>query len=190
MLIGTITPHQANLPLGFVKSMLQVDNEWIIQEGPSIPMNRNAVFERARIERQDLLFIDSDMVFTPQDVKRMEEMLKTHDVVSGVCVMSYDGKTPAIFKKVEGSFKATEIRNELFEIDGCGAAFLGISLKVLDTLTEPFEPVVEEKWGQKHGEDISFCIRAKQAGFKIYCDPSLNIGHIKSETKYYGQTRP
>jgi GT2 family glycosyltransferase len=186
MKIGTITASNANLPIGFVKSMLSVkDYEWIVNEGPSIPMNRNAVFERARFEKQDLLFIDSDMVFTQEDVKKMEELLKTHDIVSGVCVMSWKGNPPAIFKKIDGGFRSCDIEKELFEIDACGAAFLGISNKVINFLVEPFEPIVEGKFGQKHGEDISFCIRAKQAGFKIFCEPTLLIGHIKTDVKYY-----
>jgi GT2 family glycosyltransferase len=194
MIIGTPTASNANIPLGFVKSMLAVKNyEWIVHEGSSIPMNRNAIFERARVERQDLLFIDSDMVFTPNDVKRMEELLKSYDVVSGICVMGYEGNPPAIFKKIDGSFKTVgngvhfDMPNEIFEIDACGGAFLGISLKVLNYLTEPFEPILDKKWGQKYGEDVSFCIRAKDNGFKIFCDPSLNIGHIKSVTRYYAK---
>lgn len=196
MIIGTPLASNALIPVGFVKSMLAIrDHEWIVHEGPSIPMNRNAIFERARAEKQDLLFIDSDMVFTPNDVRRMEELLKTHDIVSGICVMGYEGNPPAIFKKVDNSFKTVgngvhfDMPNEIFEIDACGGAFLGISLKVLNYLTEPFEPIVETKWGQKFGEDISFCIRAKDNGFKIYGDPLINIGHIKNVTKYYAKTR-
>jgi GT2 family glycosyltransferase len=186
MIIGTITATNASVPMGFVKSLLSTRGyEWIIHEGPSIPMNRNAVFERARIEKQDLLFIDSDMVFTLEDVKKMEELLKTKDIVSGVCVMGWKGNPPAIFKKENNAYRSCAIEKDMFEIDACGAAFLGISSKVIEYLTEPFEPIIEEKYGQKHGEDISFCIRAKQAGFKIFCEPSLLIGHIKSEVKYY-----
>jgi len=29
------------------------------------------------------------------------------------------------------------------------------------------------------GEDISFCLRAKEKGFKIYIDPLIKVGHEK-----------
>jgi GT2 family glycosyltransferase len=28
------------------------------------------------------------------------------------------------------------------------------------------------------GEDMTFCFRARQAGFKLYCDSRVKIGHI------------
>lgn len=186
MIIATIVSHNASLPMGYVKSLLSV-REYIhlFQEGSSIADNRNKVFERARIENDSLLFIDSDMQFTRDDVKRIEEDLKTKDVVTGVCVMGFPGFPPALFKLENESYRITKPQNEIFEVDACGAAFLGISSQVIKTLTEPFTPVFDEKWGQSFGEDVSFCINARREGFKVWCDPLLHIGHIKTEAKYY-----
>lgn len=187
MILATITGHGDNLPMGFVKSLLSAhEYTHIFQEGASIPDNRNKVFEMVRVMNDDLLFIDSDMVFTPDDVKRMEEHLKDKDVVTGVCVMGFPGWPAAIFKEDDGKYKLVKPLNEVHEIDACGAAFLGISKKVIHTLIEPFS-LIEYSNGV-HGEDISFCIRAKQAEFKIFCDPKLKIGHIKPVTKYYEET--
>lgn len=186
MVIGTIVGHNASLPLGFVKSLLGVkEYDFITQEGPSISDNRNKVFERARFERQSLLFIDSDMVFTAKDVKQMEEDLKTMDIVTGVCVMSFPSYPASLFKKEGNSYKPTEPQKEVFEIDGCGAAFLGLSLKIVDDLTEPFTPRLDNRSGRSYGEDISFCALAQERGYKIWCDPKLQIGHIKTDVKYY-----
>lgn len=184
MVIGLITPSNANIPLGFVKSLLSVTNPVITQEGSSIPDNRNNVFERARIIGEDLLFIDSDMVFTVDNVNKIEELLKDKDIVTGLCAMAYEGNHASLFKEEHGTYKIIKPEKELFEIDACGCAFLGISKKVLDTLTEPFNPIKHEVSGQYYGEDVSFCIRAKENGFKIYCDPLINIGHIKPFIKY------
>jgi len=186
MIIGTLTPRDSLIPISFLKSFLSVrDYNYIIQEGPSIPLNRNQVFEQARIRKEDLLFIDSDMVFTPQNVKAIENHLKEKDIVTGVCVMSYEGHSASLFKNEDGKYKLVAPQKELFEVDACGAAFLGISKNVLDLLVEPFEPLLDKTTGHQHGEDISFCIRAKEAGFKIWCDPELKIGHIKSKVLYY-----
>ena len=29
------------------------------------------------------------------------------------------------------------------------------------------------------GEDVSFCLDAKEAGFEIWCDPRVRVGHEK-----------
>ena len=29
------------------------------------------------------------------------------------------------------------------------------------------------------GEDVSFCLDAKEAGFDIWCDPRIRVGHEK-----------
>ena len=30
------------------------------------------------------------------------------------------------------------------------------------------------------GEDVSFCLDAKEAGFEIWCDPRIRVGHEKT----------
>ena len=30
------------------------------------------------------------------------------------------------------------------------------------------------------GEDVSFCLDAKEAGFRIMCDPRIRVGHEKT----------
>ena len=31
------------------------------------------------------------------------------------------------------------------------------------------------------GKDVSFCLDAKEAGFEIWCDPRIRVGHEKHE---------
>lgn len=184
MILGTIVANNALLPLGFVQSLLQVKQyDHVMQAGPSIPDNRNAVFERARVERQPLLFIDSDMVFTPSDVEQIKTDLETMDIVTGIYAMAFPSWPASIF---DNDMKLMEPQKELFEVGACGAGFLGISLKVLDLLNEPFSPRIAEN-GRRYGEDVSFCLNARDAGFKVWCDPVLRLGHIKPVTKYYGR---
>lgn len=184
MILATITSYGASVPMGFAKSLMRMgayDHIW--EQGCYLDINRNNVFERARIENQDLLFIDSDIVFTPEDVKKIEEHLKTKDVVTGVCVMSFPGWPASIFNDQLKPMTITS--DEPFEVFACGSAFMGISKKVLNDLAEPFNPI-DYSHGKKHGEDISFCLRAREAGYKIWCDPTVRVGHIKAEAKYYG----
>lgn len=77
-----------------------------------------------------------------------------------------------------------------FEVDGCGAAALLISREVVSTLlmtgaakgvfdrvTHPVD--YPDGSPRRFSEDLSFCIRAKAAGFRIVCDPSVKLTHDK-----------
>lgn len=186
MIIATIVGHQASVNIGFMKSFLQVrDYAYIIQEGPNIADNRNLVFRKAKELGRDLLFIDSDMIFKREDVEAIEGLLGKLDVVTGLCVLSAEGHPPSVFKNEDGEFKTAKVKRTIFEVDACGAAFLGISNRVIQKLDDPFKEVWDEKRKAFYGEDISFCIRAKEAGFKIACDPAVRIGHLKPKVLYF-----
>lgn len=192
IIVATILPRDANIPIGFVKSLMEVrDYSYIVQEGPDIAMNRNKCWETAKSVGKPILFVDSDMVFTRADVERIEKHLEDKDIVTGVCVMSESekGHPPAIFSWNEktADYDTMLPKEEMHEVDACGAAFLAISAKVVEKLGEPFNPIFSEERKEYYGEDISFCSRGKEAGFKIWCDPAINIGHIKTKVLYYGQ---
>ena len=44
--------------------------------------------------------------------------------------------------------------------------------EVKDKYGLPFSPILG------FGEDISFCMRLKELGKKMYCDPRAKLGHI------------
>lgn len=185
MKLGVVIPNNADLPLGFVKSVLALRGKYelFIKEGCTVWQNRNELMEWMRLEKDDLLLLDSDVVFTPEDVEKMREHLETRDIITGVCVLGYHPHPPSLFRKDSGRYRLLEPPKEIEEIDGCGGAFLGISRKVIETVPEPFFPVRENE--REHGNDISFCIRAQKEGFKIVVDPSINVGHIRPDIKYY-----
>ncbi len=134
MILATIIGNSANLPYEFVKSLLACQG-WahLFQVGLYVPDNRNAVWNLMKNKDDDLLFIDSDMVFSPDDVYKIEKHLKDKDIVTGLYSMRGGGS--AIFKKKE-IYELAEVEAGLFEIDACGAGFLGISKRVIDKLSE------------------------------------------------------
>ena len=178
MVLATIIGNNALLPYGFVKSLLKCkDYEHIWGIGLYLADNRNNVWRETR--GQDLLFIDSDMVFTLEDVKKIEEHLKDKDVVTGLYPMGVKGYPPAIFNRKDGIFDLALPQDKIFEVDACGAGFLGISKRVV--LESPFTRFVNEATGNMLGEDMAFCVKVKEAGYKIFCDPTVRLGHIKTQ---------
>lgn len=174
MIIAIPIGNNGLLHYQFVKSLLACkDYPHMFAVGLYIEDNRNSAYRLTR--DQDLLMIDSDMTFTLEDVRKMEENLKDRDIVTGLYRMGIDGAPWAIFKDDH----PTEPEDKMFEIDACGAGFLGISLRVL--LDEPFTRVFNKKSGMWRGEDMSFCQTAKEKGYKIHCDPEIKLGHIKTK---------
>lgn len=186
MIIATIVPNNYFAPWDFVKSMLQLSSKYQFYsiEGPSLPDNRNKAFGYAKKQGDDLLFIDSDIIFKPSDVNRIEDLLLSgFDAVTGIYVLGRPPYLPAIFKRIEGDYELVEPKTGLFPIGACGSGFLGISKRVIEKLENPFSNVWEGNI--QHGEDISFCHVLQQNGFKLWCDSSINVGQIRIIHKYF-----
>lgn len=182
MILGTAIPHHTNLPIDYVKSILNSGYKVIFSEGANVAVNRNNIMEQARLQDDDLLIIDSDTVFTQEDVEKIAEHLKDKDVITGIQVLGFEPYPPSVFKKENEVYKLYEPKG-IEEIDACGGGFLGISKKVIQAITDPFTPIQEN--GRENGNDISFCMRVKDNGFKIFVDSSIKVGHIRQEIKYY-----
>jgi len=185
MIISTLVPNNYYQPWEATKSFLEVAGYYKIihSQGPYIYDNRNQLLKKAKKEEEALLMIDSDIVFTLEDVKRMEEHVKTKDAVTGIYVLNPPFSPPAIFKRTENDYEYTLPPTELSTIDACGAGFLVLSYKVVETLPSyAFNNIFESSM---HGEDISVCHRLKEFGFKLYCDPEIKVGQVRSNILYY-----
>jgi len=184
-MIGVAIPNNALVSWLFVDSLLAVAREHIVYtaEGTSIADNKNQIFERARKKNEDLLIIDSDMVFQPNQVHTLFEHLQTKDIVTGTAVIGQPPYAPAIFKRTEKDYKSIEPQEGVNRIDACGAFFLGISKESIKKMPEnPFKQI--EEGDLLHGIDISFCMRASAKGLSIWCDSTLSIGHLRMREYY------
>ncbi len=128
-------------------------------------------------EYDSLLFVDSDMVVPPDLLTRLIDA--NRDIVSALAFRRTPGYEPCIFKKCttrDAKFYL-DYPKGLIEIEGVGMACTLIKRRVFEAVPEP--------WFFPHkilGEDLSFCIRARKAGFKIFCDTELICGHCNVET--------
>lgn len=153
--------------------------------------SRNTLAKKAIAEGFDrVLWLDTDMVFAPDTFKRMSKHLDEGlDFVCGLyttrkppfkaCI--YDDVGLTIDKeKNEATPTCRTIyeypKDSLFEIQACGFGGVMMSAKLLKEVNDkcgiPFSPI----YG--FGEDLSFCIRARELGYKLYCDSSIKFGHI------------
>jgi predicted GH43/DUF377 family glycosyl hydrolase len=136
---------------------------------------------------QEILWIDSDIGFSPADADRIRShgqpiVCGLYPVKSGAGVAAkYLPKAPK-FGDHAG----------LWEIDLAATGFLYTSREVYDALGMPecnlrgkrirpyFLPMLSSSGGglQYLGEDFAFCQRARQKGYKIFADTKIKLRHI------------
>lgn len=127
------------------------------------------------------LWIDDDMTFPPDAAKR----LLAHDlpIVGGLCHNRRHPFMPILMHMTERGFAYQyDYPEGLVEVAATGAAFLLVKREVLAEISEKCNKAKgEAPWmpmGLGLGEDVSFCLRAAQLGYKIKVDTTLKIGHI------------
>ena len=141
------------------------------------------------------LWIDSDIVFNTDAFWALVQMDK--DIAAG-WYATEDGRTTSVahwleeedFSKNGGVMNHEMVdtignRKKPFTVDYTGFGWVLIKNGVFENLEYPwFAPkmqVFESGAVQDMcGEDVSFCLDAKEAGFEIWCDPRIRVGHEKS----------
>jgi hypothetical protein len=145
--------------------------------------------------------IDSDIVFTAQNLIDLIEATEEKDVVAGYYRMN-DLKNLAVVKdwdinyfKKTGSFKylqhedIEQLKSEKFvKVAYCGMGFIALTKTAIDSLSYPyFYTDLQEFKGQDGkliremcSEDVSFCKNLEKEGFEINIMPNLRVGHEKA----------
>lgn len=153
--------------------------------------NRNDPTEqrpfKGSVTYDKILWIDSDIIFTPEDVIKAYE--SPFDIVAGAYMIA-SGEVVAYKELFGRGYTMEEVKNltEPERISGAGMGFMAVKSGVFESLTRPWfqSPVVTTQISGKDftfpimGEDLSFCYRAGQAGFEIWLDPSIKLIHHKT----------
>lgn len=144
-----------------------------------------------KIDYDYLMWIDSDIIFTPQQFQRLLNHDK--DIISGAYMMAGGKNLAAVkewneeFFKKHGYFQFLlpediKKKEELIEVSYAGMGFMLVKKGVFESMSYPWFRPIEKKIGNMVDftmEDVSFCLRAKEKGYKIWVDPKVRIGHEK-----------
>lgn len=154
--------------------------------GSLIYTSRDQIAKKALLDEADLvMWFDSDMVFNPDTLMRMVALIdEGHDIVTGNYYRRTPPFTPVVFDKMDLNEAGTEftwtefeeIPDKPFEVGACGFGCVlmktDVFVSVFAQFGQMFTPIAN------CGEDIAFCWRARQCGYKIICDPSIGLGHV------------
>jgi hypothetical protein len=137
---------------------------------------RNDGVEHARNFGADFIFfLDSDMVFPPTALFRL--LLHRKDIVGATYTKRV---APFVVLGTRLAEQPTVPSGELLEMQRIPTGCLLIKMNVFDKLSKPYFRFETNADGAIVGEDYVFCDRAREAGFRIWCDAvmSREIGHI------------
>jgi len=139
---------------------------------------RNKIAREAlAIGAEYLMFIDADMSFPPDGVNRL--VADDKDIVGGVYYRRQKPHLPT-FSVLDGKKMVIPDqfpKDELFEVFGLATGFMLIKTKVFKKIKPPWF-YFGNFHGKPMGEDTYFCWKAKKAGFEVWADPTIPLGHI------------
>ena len=149
-----------------------------------------------RTNFDSLLLVDDDMEFEIDDLHKLRENKENweYDIVAPFCTKRGWPPRPINFKYAGEQQYPKKLRGELFDIDtdikwgevmprdAVGLAFTLIRRRV-------FEAMIDEEWGLDYtyfftygqgleSDDIPFCRKARELGFRIGLDTTVDIGHV------------
>lgn len=144
--------------------------------------------------------IDSDICWAPQQLEALIDGALKHGVYSGYYLM-HDAVHCAVVKEWDTEYfaknatfqfmKLDDMKSEgekPFKVSYTGLGFTAITKHVLHSLKYPyFHHNVQIIKGGEGGvdmydecsEDVAFCKNIQEAGFDIYVNPTLRVGHEK-----------
>ena len=154
---------------------------------------RNQKPFNGKVEYDYLMWIDSDMVFNVDHFKALLKMKK--DISTGIYKTANNKHYATVknwdldFYKNNGRFEfltdtLLEQEEDIFPVQYSGLGWMLIKRGVIESLEYPwFRPLwekVNENISTFTSEDVGFCKKAIEKGYKIYANKNIVIGHEKS----------
>ena len=159
-----------------------VEIELVMEINGEVARCRNLLAERAiKGGFTHLFFIDSDMKFNPDILEKM--LAHDTDIVG---VMYHQRRLPLCnnlmpldVKEVKGQNKTVDfqVTDDVFEVNWVGTGIMLVKTDVFKKLEAPLFTFKHDP-AEYMGEDVYFCRKAREAGYKIYVDADVAVRHV------------
>ena len=140
-----------------------------------------------------IFWIDSDIQWKPEDFFKLLAHTDTHPVVCGVYPRRRD--PPAYFVKFpKGTENAPPGDDGLVQIEGTGMGFCCVKREVMQHLYSTAPKLrygggdemprvfrCDDDGTNERGEDYAFFADVIDAGYKVYADATISVGHVGSK---------
>jgi len=170
----------------------------LVSRGLPIPWDMMPIFGGEPYDW--IMWIDSDMgQFDFSHIQKLIDADK--DIITGVAPLGPTGRS-AIGQYGYDDFGQPSVQfynvletdkqldpNVPVEVEYCGYAFLLVRKGVFEAMEYPWFRYTPHEHAYKQsllGEDLGWCVRAKEAGFKIWMLPGVKVSHNKEQCWYIG----
>ena len=190
MKVFIAVPSMDTIPALFAQSLALLQRDCEVQIGWEVGSlvyhaRNNLARQALKTDADYVLWLDSDMVFAPDTLIRMLKVCKDNDIdfLTAVCFRRKPPYTPCLFDRLEKVEKGASytalmsVPEGLFKVGGCGFAGVLMASHVLLSVQSKFNGRMFDPM-DGFGEDVSFCWRARQCGYDIWCDSSIEFGHV------------
>ncbi len=150
---------------------------WMVKAMINISRNNLVTQALSDSSYTHMLMIDDDMTF--DDDLAISLLEHDVDIVGALAFKRRPDFHPCVYRKNSKDKQYYPFVPEVFqEVDIVGTGGILINMDVFRKLKFPwFETYYDDK-GKVWSVDFDFCIKAKKAGFKIFVDPMVEMGHI------------
>lgn len=136
-----------------------------------------------------LLWIDSDIVWSPQDALKLYQSDK--DVISGVYLQP-TGSVMAFTERFGGALTLEKLKEkgttEPFEVFSTGLGFVCFKSGIFEQMDRPWFKQMTVPYEFEGttinlpimGEDLSLFERVNSLGYKVWLDPTIHCMHLKT----------
>lgn len=154
------------------------------QIGGYKPHNMNRLVQEAQDHNlTHLMSIDCDMIFPSSGVLRLLDADK--DIIGAnynqrATAQSGEGLISTV-KMADNKGKLmsmNELPGQLFKCWSLGLGFTLMKMSIFDKLEKPYFRDYEDDKGDFHTEDVEFFTKCQKAGFEVWCNPTIKMGHI------------
>ena len=161
----------------------RIDFEVDVKTGTLVYIARDRIVAKAINDGfTHVLWVDSDMIFEPEMFDDLWDVKK--DIVTGRFISRRPPYPSCQFVSIDNIERVKDYPFTPFKIGGTGLAFTLTTCDVLravqvqnGTCFTPLNGV---------GEDLAFCKRALELGYEIWCEPTVNVGHLAHIPVYPG----
>jgi hypothetical protein len=187
--------------LGNVLAMVMpFKSRFSIHTGCYVVDSCNRAFMGLDPQEDWIMLMGDDHGFPPELILKLLAHMyqKDLDIIVPVCFKRDFPPTPVLYKYGDAPKDAAEDfaydekeqralfpidlndypNGGLIEVDGAGSAGMVVRRRVVEAMEPPWFRLGVGHWG----EDLDFCRRAQELGFKIHADLDMSLGHIVNTT--------
>ena len=184
------TAFDLTMMAAYMAGKKNIDLNVYTSQGTLIFDQRNSLVHTAVVEKCDyILFIDADMRFPKTTLERLLAHKKDIIGVNATTRMMPPKPTARNIQiNEDGSVDWLEVFSNkekgIGKVDAIGCGVMLIKTSCLKNIPQPYFYFEQLLKGKLLGEDIYFCIKAKDAGIDTWVDHdlSMEIGHVGSYT--------